>query len=205
MPVCNFHIRFAILILVCNSHVLMYSSYIEFAIFTWICNFHISLQFSYQFAILMAKFQHLLMWRCMVLLLQSFHASKVLNVLMEMTRQEWKLTAAGMKTSSNSILSLHRESYGWILPWMLRATLHGGTESESTVTINCHPVCFVHALGLFANLKETREVKWACWVEVTSIMSVVKGVMVVVPKWKLWDLKVVYKREDLRACLFNHD
>ncbi len=41
------------------------------------------------------------------------------------------------------------------------------------------------ALGLLANLKKTREVKWACWVEVTSIMSVVKGVMVVIPKWKL--------------------
>ncbi len=30
------------------------------------------------------------------------------------------------------------------------------------------------ALGLLANLKETREVKWACQVEATSIASVVK-------------------------------
>ncbi len=29
--------------------------------------------------------------------------------------------------------------------------------------------------------------------------------MAVIPKWKLWDLKVVYKREDREACLFNHD
>ncbi len=35
--------------------------------------------------------------------------------------------------------------------------------------------------------------------------KVVKGVMVVIPKWKVWDLKVVYTREDCGACLFNHD
>jgi hypothetical protein len=51
---CNVHIslpfsyQFAILISVCNSYVLMYSSYIE------ICNFHMTLQFSYQFAILIS-------------------------------------------------------------------------------------------------------------------------------------------------------
>ncbi len=51
---CNFHIslqfsyQFAILISVCNSHVLMYSSYVE------VCNFHMTLQFSYQFAILIS-------------------------------------------------------------------------------------------------------------------------------------------------------
>ncbi len=49
------------------------------------------------------------------------------------------------------------------------------------------------ALGLLANLKETREVKWACQVEATSIRSVVKGVMVVIPKWELWDSEKVYK------------
>ena len=38
------------------------------------------------------------------------------------------------------------------------------------------------ALGLLANLKETRKVKWACRVEATSITSVAKGVMVVIPK-----------------------
>ncbi len=32
----------------------------------------------------------------------------------------------------------------------------------------------VCALGLLAHLKKTREVKWACRVEATSIMSVVK-------------------------------
>ncbi len=41
------------------------------------------------------------------------------------------------------------------------------------------------ALSLLANLKETCKVKWACWVEVSSITSVVKGVMVVIPKWIL--------------------
>ncbi len=49
------------------------------------------------------------------------------------------------------------------------------------------------ALGLLANLKETPEVKWVCRVKATSIRSVVKGVMVVIPKWKLWDLEKVYK------------
>ncbi len=43
----------------------------------------------------------------------------------------------------------------------------------------------VVALGLLANLKETREVKQACRVKATSIRSVVKEVMVVVPKWEL--------------------
>jgi hypothetical protein len=48
---CNFYIslhfsyQFATLISVCNSHVLMYSSYVE------VCNFHVTLQFSYDFAI----------------------------------------------------------------------------------------------------------------------------------------------------------
>ncbi len=42
-----------------------------------------------------------------------------------------------------------------------------------------------YALGLLANLKETRKVKCACLVKATSIRSVVKGVMVVIPKWKL--------------------
>jgi hypothetical protein len=41
------------------------------------------------------------------------------------------------------------------------------------------------ALGLLVYLKKTREVKGACQVEATSITSVVKGVMVVIPKWKL--------------------
>ncbi len=101
-----------------------------------------TLQCSCQFAVLISVFnslaiiQHLLKWLHMVLLLQWFHASKVLNVLMEMTRREWKLSATGMKNSLNSILSIHKESYGWIVPWMLRATLHGRTESESTVTIS---------------------------------------------------------------------
>ncbi len=51
---CNFHIslqfsyQFAILISVCNSHVLLYSSYVK------VCNFHMTLQFSYQFAILVS-------------------------------------------------------------------------------------------------------------------------------------------------------
>ncbi len=51
---CDFHIslqfsyQFAMLISVCNSHVLMYSSYVE------VCNFHITWQFSYQFAILIS-------------------------------------------------------------------------------------------------------------------------------------------------------
>jgi hypothetical protein len=50
----NFHInlqfsyQFAILISVCNSHILMYSYYVE------VCNFHMTLQFSYQFAILIS-------------------------------------------------------------------------------------------------------------------------------------------------------
>ncbi len=44
---------------------------------------------------------------------------------------------------------------------------------------------FCIALGLLANLKETCKVKLACCVEVTCITSVVKGVMVVIPKWKL--------------------
>jgi hypothetical protein len=29
--------------------------------------------------------------------------------------------------------------------------------------------------------------------------------MVVIPKWKLQDLKVVYKRKDCGACLIDHD
>ncbi len=36
---------FAIFIAVCNSHLLVYSSYMD------VCNFHMSLQFSYEFAI----------------------------------------------------------------------------------------------------------------------------------------------------------
>jgi hypothetical protein len=40
-------------------------------------------------------------------------------------------------------------------------------------------------LGLLAYLKKICEVKGACRVEATSITSVVKGVMVVIPKWKL--------------------
>jgi hypothetical protein len=37
--------QFAIFISVCNSHVLVYTSYVD------VCNFHMSLQFSYEFAI----------------------------------------------------------------------------------------------------------------------------------------------------------
>ncbi len=35
--------------------------------------------------------------------------------------------------------------------------------------------------------------------------DVVKGVMLVILKWKLYDLKVVYKREDHEACLLSLD
>jgi hypothetical protein len=35
-------------------------------------------------------------------------------------------------------------------------------------------IVYVNALGLLANLKETRKVKWVSQVEATSIMSVVK-------------------------------
>ncbi len=41
----QFSYQFAIFISVCNSHVLVYSSYVD------VCNFHMSLQFSYEFAI----------------------------------------------------------------------------------------------------------------------------------------------------------
>ena len=41
----QFSYQFAIFISVCNSHVLVYSSYMD------VCNFHMGLQFSYQFAI----------------------------------------------------------------------------------------------------------------------------------------------------------
>jgi hypothetical protein len=41
----QFLYQFAIFISVCNSHVLVYSSYVD------VCNFHMSLQFSYEFAI----------------------------------------------------------------------------------------------------------------------------------------------------------
>jgi hypothetical protein len=63
------------------------------------------------------------------------------------------------------------------------------------------------ALGLLANLKETRQVQRACWVEVTSITSSVKGVMVVIPKWKLeiMQLKVGSKNEGPQGVLLNHD
>jgi hypothetical protein len=40
-------------------------------------------------------------------------------------------------------------------------------------------------LGLLAYPKKTHEVKGAFRVEATSITSVVKGVKVVIPKWKL--------------------
>jgi len=63
---CNFHIslqfsyQFAILISVCNTHLLRYGFYVD------VCNFHISLHFSYQFAILTSQLHHFLMWLCMV-------------------------------------------------------------------------------------------------------------------------------------------
>jgi hypothetical protein len=63
---CNSHIslqfsyQFAIFISVCNSQILVYSSYVDVSIFFWVCNFHSSLQFSYQFAFLASQLQHLI-------------------------------------------------------------------------------------------------------------------------------------------------
>ncbi len=130
-----------------------------------------SLQFSYQFAILMSKLQRLLRWLHMVLLSQWLHASKVINVLMEMTQREWKLTAARMKTSLNSILSLHRENFGWIVPWMSRAPWWNKIRSPqspltampstlSTAIYHCCPFpffqcrchCWCHCHGMFFSL-----------------------------------------------------
>jgi hypothetical protein len=60
--------------------------------------------------------------------------------------------------------------------------------TKSTMASTCSSVIGHfdgHALGLLANLKETCKVKRACQVEATSITTVVKGVMVVIPTWKL--------------------
>ncbi len=74
--------------------------------------------------------------------------------------------------------------------WWSRSPLqqHGFNESMTTKWQASLRMYFPRpllkgALGLLANLKETREVKWACWVEATSIMSVV---MSVVKEWCLW-------------------
>jgi hypothetical protein len=59
----------------------------------------------------------------------------------------------------------------------------GGTLQSSMFSFSNMPGGIsVSALGLLANLKETREVKRACRVEATSVTAVVKGVMVVIPK-----------------------
>ncbi len=55
---------------------------------------------------------------------------------------------------------------------------------------------FGHVLGLLANLKETREVKWACQVEAKYYEFYLRsnGCDTRNGNWKLWDLEKVYKK-----------
>jgi hypothetical protein len=79
---CNSHIslqfsyQFAIFISVCNSHILVYSSYVV------VCTFHMSLQFSYEFAIFISVCNsHVMTPALTYVALHGFYSTLTLNSL----------------------------------------------------------------------------------------------------------------------------
>jgi hypothetical protein len=72
----QFSYQFAIFISVCNSHVLVYSSYVV------VCNFHMSLQFSNEFAIFISVcISHVMTPALIYMALHRFYVTMTLNSL----------------------------------------------------------------------------------------------------------------------------
>ncbi len=72
----QFSYQFAIFISVCNSHVLVYSSYVD------VCNFHISLQVSFEFAIFISVCNsHVTTLELTYVALHGFYVTMTLNSL----------------------------------------------------------------------------------------------------------------------------
>jgi hypothetical protein len=68
----------------------------------------------------------------------------------------------------------------------------------------CISISSISALGLLANLKETREVKGVGRVEATSITTVIKE-FVCDTKMEIMRLKKDLQMKDRGACLVDHD
>ena len=72
----QFSYQFAIFVSVCNSHVLVYSSYVD------VCNFHMSLQFSFEFAIFTSVCDsHIMTPALTYVALHGFYVTMTLNSL----------------------------------------------------------------------------------------------------------------------------